>query len=587
MGYDGSVNIDTKLDTKGFNKGTKSISASLSGVMKSVAMVGKAMAAAFIGGSIISAIRSVIGSFDLMNSSIGGSLKTLSTSFASLKSSFASFVLTAFAPMIPYVITAVQWLTKLFTTLALVTAALFGTGVAMANVKDETSDAGKEAKKAAGALAGFDQINVLSKQDGGSGGVGAGVLPSTVVPDGLLEKVQAFKDKMITFLQPVTDALGRLYEALKPLGETIWAGLKWAWENILVPLGTWVITEALPAFLDLLSAGAGVLNEVLIALQPAWQEFYDNFLKPLAEWAGGKIIEFLDWLTVKLGELAVWIRENPEKFRDFAAIIAILAVVFEVAKWIIAAFAITVSLTVLSVIALFALLAVAIYLLITHWDELSTTVQQIFLLIGYYVSVGVDFVKQKFSEMLAGIRELWLNAGIWFKENVMSPITESFGKALDWVKNKFTSVFEGIKSFVGGIIDNIIGMINGMVENITGGINGIVDAFYSVANIVPGFSPVQSVAAPQIPRLATGAVIPPNSQFAAILGDQRSGKNIEAPADLIRQMVAEGMQGNGGSQNINITFSGTMAELVRTLKPHIDKENTRVGGSLIRGGTST
>jgi len=582
MGYDGSVNIDTKLDTKGFNKGTKSISSSLSGVMKSIALVGKAMAAAFIGGSIISAIRSVIGSFDLMNSSIGGSLKTLSTSFAALKSSFASLVLTAFAPMIPYIITAVNWLTKLFTTLAQVTAALFGVQVAMAGLKDETAGTGKEAKKAAGALAGFDQLNVLSQQDPGTGA--GGLLPSSLVPTELLDKVQAFKEKMLTFLQPVIDALGRLKDALLPLGMTIWEGLKWAWENILVPLGTWVITDVLPAFLDLLAAGADVLNAALKAIAPAWQVFWDEFLLPLAQWTGGKIIEFLEWLTKKLGELAVWISDNPQKFRDFVAIVAILAGVFELAQLVIAAFAITISFTVLAVIALFALLGVAIYLLITHWEELSTTVKQIFFIIGYYIAQAVDFIKGKFADLVQGIKGFFSNIGTWFKDNVASPIQGVFGGALNWIAEKFRSVFEGIRGFVKGIINDMIGFINGMIGGIADGINGIVDAFNTVGNVLPGFTPISGVSAPQVPYLATGAVIPPNSQFMAVLGDQRNGRNIEAPEGLIRQIVSEEI--GKITADITVNFAGSLSGLVRELKPYIDKENVRVGGSLIKSGVN-
>lgn len=552
MGYDGSVNIDTKLDTKGFNKGTKSISSSLSGVMKSVTMVAKAMAAAFIGGSIISAIRSVITSFDLMNSSIGGSLKTLSTSFTALKSSFASLVLTAFAPMIPYVIAAVDWLTKLFTTLAQVTAALFGVQVAMAGLKDETAGTGKEAKKAAGALAGFDQLNVLSQQDQGAGGL----LPSSLVPTELLDKVQAFKEKMLTFLQPVIDALGRLKDALLPLGKTIWEGLKWAWENILVPLGTWVITDVLPGFLDLLAAGADVLNAALEALAPLWQVFFDEFLQPLAEWAGGKIIDFLNWFAEKLRELAVWIQENPQKFADFVAIIAILATVFEVAKWIIAAFAVTITFTVLSVIALFAALGVAIYLLITHWDELSTTVKQLLFIFGW-----------------------------WISTYIVEPLKKGFGDALDWVENKFKTVFEGIKSFVKGIINSIIDFINGMIGGITSGINSLVGGFNIVGSVMPGFTPVSEISGLQIPHLATGAVIPPNSQFMAVLGDQRNGKNIEAPEGLIRQIINEEI--GKISADIKIEFVGSLGALARELNPRIKAENVRVGGSLIKSGATT
>jgi hypothetical protein len=42
-----------------------------------------------------------------------------------------------------------------------------------------------------------------------------------------------------------------------------------------------------------------------------------------------------------------------------------------------------------------------------------------------------------------------------------------------------------------------------------------------------------------LPRLAQGAVIPANHEFAAILGDQTHGTNIEAPLDTIKQAVAE------------------------------------------------
>ena len=567
MGYDGSVNIDTKLDTKGFNKGTKSLSSSLSGVMKSVTMVAKAMAAAFIGGSIISAIRSVIGSFDLMNSSIGGSLKTLNTSFAALKSSFASLVLTAFAPMIPYIITAVNWLTKLFTTLAQVTAALFGVQVAMAKLKDETAGTGKEAKKAAGALAGFDQLNVLSQQDAGTGA--SELLPSSLVPTELLDKVQAFKDKMLTFLQPVIDALGRLKDALLPLGMTIWEGLKWAWENILVPLGTWVITDMLPAFLDLLAAGADVLNAALLALAPLWQVFWDNFLLPLAKWTGGAIIDFLNWLAIKLGELAVWISENPQKFQDFIAIVAILAAVFKLAGLIIAALAITVSATVLSIVALFAALGVAIYLLITHWEELSTTVKQIFFIIGYYIAQAVDSIKQKFSDMVQGVKGFFNNIGTWFKDNVAEPIRGAFDGALDWISDKFRSVFEGIRGFVKGIINDMIGFINGFI-------NGM-------SSVLPGFTPISGVTAPQIPYLATGAVIPPNSQFMAVLGDQRNGKNIEAPEGLIRQIIREEMA-NGGSNDMTITMPVYLDS--EKIYEGQKKVATRRGSTLIKSGSA-
>jgi hypothetical protein len=68
-------------------------------------------------------------------------------------------------------------------------------------------------------------------------------------------------------------------------------------------------------------------------------------------------------------------------------------------------------------------------------------------------------------------------------------------------------------------------------------------------NISNGSSYMQSV---NIPRLATGAVIPPNKPFMAMLGDQKSGTNVEAPLSTIKQAVAETISG----LNLNSSDSG-------------------------------
>jgi len=42
-----------------------------------------------------------------------------------------------------------------------------------------------------------------------------------------------------------------------------------------------------------------------------------------------------------------------------------------------------------------------------------------------------------------------------------------------------------------------------------------------------------------IPKLATGAVIPANKEFLAVLGDQKHGTNVEAPLDTIKKANRE------------------------------------------------
>lgn len=73
-----------------------------------------------------------------------------------------------------------------------------------------------------------------------------------------------------------------------------------------------------------------------------------------------------------------------------------------------------------------------------------------------------------------------------------------------------------------------------------------------------------------IPALASGAVLPANKPFLAMVGDQRNGTNIEAPLETIKQALAEVMAQYGGG-DINITFTGELAALGRVLAPVVSK----------------
>lgn len=177
-----------------------------------------------------------------------------------------------------------------------------------------------------------------------------------------------------------------------------------------------------------------------------------------------------------------------------------------------------------------------------------------------------------------GLENLWIlfqgwgkNIKIYFDE-VFAP---AIGKALDWIREKFFMIFDRIQSFVQDTIYNIIGYIGELVHSILAGIAAI--SGISSPGVMGSVSAGPSI---RPPRLATGAVIPPNAAFAAILGDQRSGRNLEAPEALIRQIVRE--ETANQSKDIHITFEGSLAPLIRQLHPLIKQEDNRVGGSLIK-----
>ena len=80
-------------------------------------------------------------------------------------------------------------------------------------------------------------------------------------------------------------------------------------------------------------------------------------------------------------------------------------------------------------------------------------------------------------------------------------------------------------------INLLIGKINGLIGD------GLFSKGLEYIGVPNGKIP--TIPEAKIPRLAQGAVIPPNREFMAVLGDQRNGRNLEAPEDLIRKIVRE------------------------------------------------
>lgn len=158
-----------------------------------------------------------------------------------------------------------------------------------------------------------------------------------------------------------------------------------------------------------------------------------------------------------------------------------------------------------------------------------------------------DDIKKGATDAWDGLVETWEDAKTWFKDNVTDPIKEAFDEAFKKIKEFMESPFEGLGDFVKKVFNDVIGFLNGLLIGLTDGINGIIEKLNSLNFAIPDWVPffggrsfginIPLVSVPQIPYLATGAVIPPNAPFAAILGDQRSGTNVEAPLSTIEQAV--------------------------------------------------
>lgn len=111
----------------------------------------------------------------------------------------------------------------------------------------------------------------------------------------------------------IKTSLGGLGESLEPLAEKLSSGVAWAFENILTPLGEWLVNDAIPLGIDLISGALDNIKNVLDILEPVGKAVWEEFLSPLFSTLGDLAVGSLDLLGKGLKSLA-------EAFEDFDTI---------------------------------------------------------------------------------------------------------------------------------------------------------------------------------------------------------------------------------------------------------------------------
>nr|DAV44417.1 MAG TPA: minor tail protein [Caudoviricetes sp.] len=192
------------------------------------------------------------------------------------------------------------------------------------------------------------------------------------------------------------------------------------------------------------------------------------------------------------------------------------------------------------------------------WNSLKSTASTVFNAIKTKVTGVWDKIKDKTSRTWESVTT-FISTKV---EAIKNAITNKFNAARDAVR----SAFEGIVNFIKAPINQAISIVNNAVGMINNAIGGIESAFSFGPWTVPtpfGSKTIGFHATfPRIgtiPYLASGAVIPPRSEFLAVLGDQKKGNNLEAPESLLRQIVREESgkrQGDGNTYNVTVNASG-------------------------------
>lgn len=190
----------------------------------------------------------------------------------------------------------------------------------------------------------------------------------------------------------------------------------------------------------------------------------------------------------------------------------------------------------------------------------SSVLGKIIKIVGNVISNIIDAVKNIISA-LKGV--------VLF---IVGVFTGDWKKAWQGVKKIFKGVWDALVDIAKTPINLIIGLINGLTGAVEDALNWIIDGINELSFTTPDWLPgdlggqtfgfdLSQIDIPEIPKLAQGAVIPPNSEFLAVLGDQKRGTNIEAPLDTITQAVLQALVsygGAGGNQKISVTIPLTL-----------------------------
>lgn len=346
----------------------------------------------------------------------------------------------------------------------------------------------------------------------------------------MITLTQVFEDVKKIFDTVWSEGIAPFFERIAKYWNEAWASVKEVWDEHGQP-----IFDGIRGVFK--NMGEMLMNVWTGLIKPVWDNFmqsldwlWEQHLKPLWD----NILEFVATLV----ECATKIYNN---------------VIAPIAKWVQQ-----------------TLYPIIVNTINTIWNVISNVV-------GFIIDTVSNII-----QYLKGLIEF-----------ITGVFTLDFDQALSGLQDMTDAVINQLISLFEGAVNIIIDLINGMINGVVTGINVVINALNSIKVDIPDWVPIwggkkfginlSPLTAPQIPklsipRLATGAVIPPNREFLAVLGDQKQGTNVEAPLETIKQAFREALAESGGSsRQMNVVLQVGRRELARTVVELSREEQQRVG----------
>ena len=447
-------------------------------------------------------------------------------------------LLTLAQPLVQIIIPAftalVKVLTAVVSVIANVVSSLFGStakesaGAAKSlnDQKNALQGVGSAAKSAGKQLASFDEINKLSGESGGGSS-------ADIAPD-------------FSFMDSISDRLKNIAKDVALIG----AGF-----------ALWKISEKLPGMLgDIGTKVAGIAIAIggLLLLFDGLKDAWENGVN----W--GNLTEILAGAAAAAFGL----------YTAFGKVGAGIALIISGAAMIVTAFK--------DIISNGANLKNTLLLI----AGIVATGLGFFFLTGSVIPLviaGIAAVVVAVLGLTGNLEEFCQN----LKENIL-------GGLIDFITGVFTGdwtkAWEGIKKVFKGIWNGIVMILESAVNLIIKGVNWLIGKLNSLLEnslLAKGldligieFRGIPQIPEVHIPRLAQGAVIPPNREFMAVLGDQKSGTNIETPLATMVQAFKQALVESGYGGNNEAVLVLDKEVLGRVVYRLNKAESSRIGVNL-------
>lgn len=233
------------------------------------------------------------------------------------------------------------------------------------------------------------------------------------------------------------------------------------------------------------------------------------------------------------GDVGEFIMEHKSQIAEGFQLVGMIAVVMGILCMIAGAWPIGIGLLVAGAAAI-------VTAAVLNWDSIPEKTRGIIgavttILSASMIVIGIILC---LSGAGLGLGIALIIAGI---AGTIAAVSMEGNPLLDFVKRIVNGVLQAVESFINGIL---------------GGLNWLIDMINKIGFDVPDWVPLiggkkfgfnlSHVADVQLPRLAEGAVIPANREFLAVLGDQKSGTNIETPLETMIEAFRTALSEYGG-----------------------------------------